>query len=286
MTAQDTALRTGRSLILHGPLSDRVYLAKLAPEDASGMVEKIERLAAENGYGKIFAKVPRSLVGPFLDAGYVTEALVPGMFPHSTGMGAEDGHFVSRFPDPSRAKESNPGTALRALRLAGAKRHDTTPAAPPDDWTIERLSEADVDTMARIYDDTFSTYPFPINDPQYLLECMATHVFYYGVRVQGKLVALSGCETDLEYGLGEMTDFGSLPEARGNGAAFHLLDHMERDMATQGYRTAFTISRALSVPINVSFARRGYAYAGTLVANTNISGSLESMNVWFKTFNQ
>ncbi|PLX31824.1 MAG: putative beta-lysine N-acetyltransferase, partial [Ignavibacteria bacterium] len=29
--------------------------------------------------------------------------------------------------------------------------------------------------------------------------------------------------------------------------------------------------------------KAGYEYTGTLVNNTNISGQIENMNVWFKT---
>ena len=34
--------------------------------------------------------------------------------------------------------------------------------------------------------------------------------------------------------------------------------------------------------MNITFARQGYAFSGTLYNNTNISGNLESMNVWHK----
>jgi hypothetical protein len=34
--------------------------------------------------------------------------------------------------------------------------------------------------------------------------------------------------------------------------------------------------------MNITFGRRGYRYAGTLVNNTWIGGAIESMNVWYK----
>jgi hypothetical protein len=34
--------------------------------------------------------------------------------------------------------------------------------------------------------------------------------------------------------------------------------------------------------MNITFAKQRYALAGTLINNTDISGSLESMNVWYK----
>ena len=34
--------------------------------------------------------------------------------------------------------------------------------------------------------------------------------------------------------------------------------------------------------MNITFAKHGYSFAGTLTNNTQISGQLESMNVWYK----
>jgi len=34
--------------------------------------------------------------------------------------------------------------------------------------------------------------------------------------------------------------------------------------------------------MNITFAKAGYRYAGTLVNNTDISGTIESMNVWWR----
>jgi hypothetical protein len=35
--------------------------------------------------------------------------------------------------------------------------------------------------------------------------------------------------------------------------------------------------------MNITFAKLGYRYGGRLINNTNISGSIESMNVWYKS---
>jgi hypothetical protein len=44
----------------------------------------------------------------------------------------------------------------------------------------------------------------------------------------------------------------------------------------------YTIARAISVGMNITFARCGYDFGGTLVNNTQIAGRIESMNVWYK----
>ena len=53
-------------------------------------------------------------------------------------------------------------------------------------------------------------------------------------------------------------------------------------MARRGMRTAYTIARAVSPGMNITFARLGYQFSGTLINNTQISGAIESMNIWHK----
>ena len=82
----------------------------------------------------------------------------------------------------------------------------------------------------------------------------------------------------------EVTDFATLPEHRGKRLATHLLWHMERSLKAHGFITAYSIARALSAGMNVTFARMGYRFGGTLINNTDINGRIESMNVWYNRF--
>jgi predicted hydrocarbon binding protein len=58
---------------------------------------------------------------------------------------------------------------------------------------------------------------------------------------------------------------------------------MENQMRLSKMLTAYTIARSVSHGINITFARAGYTYGGRLINNTNISGKIESMNVWYKS---
>ena len=84
----------------------------------------------------------------------------------------------------------------------------------------------------------------------------------------------------------EMTDFATLPEALGHGLALSLLETMESAMCRRNMHTAHTIARARSPGMNITFSKAGYTFAGTLINNTNISGGIESMNVWYKRLPQ
>ena len=54
-------------------------------------------------------------------------------------------------------------------------------------------------------------------------------------------------------------------------------------MQRRGILTAYTIARSLSYGMNITFARQGYRFGGTLTNNTEISGAIESMNVWYRS---
>jgi len=138
--------------------------------------------------------------------------------------------------------------------------------------------------MAELYKGVFDSYPFPIDKPSFLKTAMQGETIFAGVEKGGVLVALASAECDLSEGhlYAEMTDFATDEEHRGNGYALHLLRFLEIQAKEQGVQTAFTIARAISEGINITFSKAGYTYGGRLKNNTDISGTIESMNVWYK----
>jgi len=265
------------SLVHHGSASDRAYLLKLggAPETVA---EELETLAAENGYSKIIAKVPAAVRADFASAGYRSEAAVPRFF-----RGHEEVHFMAKYLCPKRRQASRAETVAEVLATARGKAAATVDPAELDDRYAWRLCRPeDAEAMAEVYRRVFATYPFPIHNPPYLRQTMADNVVYFGIWEGERLVALSSAEMDVAASNVEMTDFATLPGCRGGGFAAFLLRQMEAEMTRRGIRTAYTIARAVSHGMNITFARGGYRYGGTLVNNTQISGSLESMNVWHK----
>ncbi|MDT9546072.1 MAG: putative beta-lysine N-acetyltransferase [Chlorobium sp.] len=272
----DTIERRHGALIQHGPKSARIYVMECAGADPETLVPELLALGAERGYGKIFAKVPEPASAAFLRAGFHEEARIPGFF-----AGGETALFLALFIDARRAHTAD---AVEIERIATLARNAEVrfPGPLPDGCSLRICTPDDIAVMSDIYREVFPTYPFPIEDPAWLLESMRTHVDYYGVSHLGRLVALASSEMDLQGGSVEMTDFATLPGWRGNALALHLLLVMEEGMRRKHMRTAFTIARSLSAGMNISFARAGYWFSGTLVNNTNISGGIESMNVWYK----
>lgn len=276
---EDVIVRIGASMLQHGPLSQRVYLMHLDPEDSERIVGVMEALARENGYSKLFAKVPSSTAAVFAAAGFIVEAQIPDFY--SNGDAAL---FFSRFLSETRAIPTDVEHIDRVLETAKARAAEPQTRCLPREYRILPMGHANANRMAELYRAVFETYPFPIHDPDYLARSMDDDNFsFFGVACGGDVVALSSCEKD---GSGvEMTDFATDPSLRRTGLGGHLLAAMEKEMRLQEVKTAFTIARAVSFGINILFARAGYEFAGTLINNTNISGRLESMNVWSKPLN-
>lgn len=276
----DQVVCFGNSAIQHGKHSDRAYLMSLALSDLPELLPYLDHLALTEGYTKIFAKVPARAQGSFQRSGYEAEAVVPGFY-----RGEEEVSFMGKYFSEQRRTEQQPELVEQALETALEKEVAEQPELPAE-LRCRPTTTADAPAMVELYRRVFASYPFPIHDPDYLCRTMASHVVYHGVWDDDKLIALASAETDAAGRNAEMTDFATDPDYRGQGLANYLLAGLEQTAAERGILTAYTIARAYSYGMNITFAKSGYQFSGTLTHNTQISGQLESMNVWHKPLHE
>lgn len=271
----DSIVSIGNSVVQHGPANNRVYLLKLDTRDLPEIIDEIFDLGQRNGYSKLFAKVPATVYRHFLARGFIEEALVPAMY-----RGECSGIFMCKYLDEARAVPHDRKLIAKVLDAARRSALEIAKPSPTDD--VVQLDQDDAEELAAIYREVFETYPFPIHDPEYIRQSMQNDVVFFGIRKDGKIVAAASAEMDKSWGCVEMTDFATLPEFRGMGAASTLLARMETSMQARGIHTAYTIARSASYGMNIVFAKKHYMFNGTLYNNTQIGGKLESMNVWHK----
>lgn len=286
MELRDVIEKVGNSLIQHGKLNDRVYLMKLSKEDFPAILGKLEDLVLTHKYTKVFAKVPDWTEAEFIANGYKKEAFIPRFY-----NGSEDVYFLGKYFSQERMEPVNSQKLKEVLTVAKEKGLTSEKSERGEtDKKLELKKEfqfkvaepSDVFKMAEVYAKVFKTYPFPIDDPKYILKTMQENVIYFSIWQENELVALASSEMDIKADNVEMTDFATSPEYTGRGFAKYLLQEMEGEMKKRGIKTAYTIARALSFGMNITFATLGYQYSGTLINNTNIAGDLESMNIWYK----
>ncbi|WP_319466431.1 putative beta-lysine N-acetyltransferase [uncultured Pseudodesulfovibrio sp.] len=271
----DEITHLGKSLVQHGPSNNRVYLMKLDQDDLPEIVHEMYELARQKGYTKLFAKVPANATSHFAALGFVDEARVP--FMHK---GESAGYFMSKYLDQRRAIPTNIKRMSAVLDQADQKSEITEKQTDKNE--VVRLRLGNVDELAELYATVFETYPFPLHDPSFLSKSMLADTAFFGIFSDNKLVAAASMEMDMDWQCAEMTDFATLPEYRGQGAAGKLLATMDQAAEALPIDTAYTIARAESFGMNIVFSRAGYAFGGTLHNNTQIAGKLESMNIWHK----
>jgi putative beta-lysine N-acetyltransferase len=266
----------GNSVIQHGKLNDRVYGMKLDKNKIDETVKFIEELSRKNDYSKIFLKVDNQSVQKLKNLGYVCEAEIPCYF-----KGESNCVLMGKFLKSERRIISEQDVLDNVLQLAESKT-SVGELVKGMDVEIAVLEPEHCVEMAEIYSKVFDSYPFPIFDSAYLEKTMKDNVLYAGVFFNNELVSVASAEMDLKNMNAEMTDFATLPEHRGNGFAVFLLQFLEKEMIRKNFHVLYTIARAISQGMNITFKKCGYSYSGTLINNTNIGGSIESMNIWYK----
>ena len=185
-------------------------LMKAADEDLDQLLPHLDELAREHGYTKIFAKVSARHKEFFLARGYQLEAVVPDFYRRR-----DQALFLGKYLSKSRAAEKRPELVEDVLDKAKMKKGLVAAVKAPG-YSCRELEGEDLDEAAALYAQIFTSYPFPISDPEYLRQSL-DHVCYYGVWHDSRLVALASAEIDEAAGNAEMTDFATRPGASGDG---------------------------------------------------------------------
>lgn len=274
----DTIVKIGNSIIQHGKENNRIYLMNYDTADSSTILEKLNNLAKEQRYTKIFAKVPLMQAMAFIEDGYIIEAEIPNFFNNN-----ETCYFLGKYLSMSRKLDKNKAQDSSIQMIAIEKAKDFELNSLKSSISISMLEEKNAQDMANIYKIVFSSYPFPIQNADYIKSTMAKNIVYFGLFENSKLIALSSAELDLNAQNAEMTDFATLPEYKGFNYSIHLLSQMEEVLLHYGIKTVYTIARANSPSMNITFARSNYSFGGKLLNNTQIGGQIENMNVWYKS---
>ena len=265
------------SLIQHGLHNNRIYLIKLSGQANRELPQQLIDLAKKQGYTKIFAKLPEKSAKNFITKGFNIEASVPNFY-----NGSDKGLFLAYYLDIARSQERHSQEHEKYIELAKHKSNTSFQAIDKNKFVLRECNEKDITNIAKLYRQVFLSYPFPIFNSEYILKTMRSNVTYFGIENKGEIIALASAEKDESASNVEMTDFATLPEWRGQGLGANLLKYMETEMKKQTLQTAYTIARSASPGMNITFAKLGYTFAGRLKNNTNISGTIESMNVWYK----
>ncbi|MDD4766901.1 MAG: putative beta-lysine N-acetyltransferase [Desulfotomaculaceae bacterium] len=274
---------TGRDFnchILVSPFNRRITVNRFnltRPDGAAEMAQVLTEKARAQGLDKIWLKSSARWVSAFLDSSMKLEATIPGYY-----QGEDPTLVFARYLSASRQTPSNSSSIELAEKLISGLKTETSKRILPAGITLKWAQREHCADLARLFSRVFPTYPFPVDDPDYIEYTLDKGVCYISAWHNGELVAASSAETNWPQKNAEMTDFATLPRWRGHGLANCLLARMESRLQDEGYRCLYTIARSSSIGMNKVFAGAGYGFNGVLINNCNISGDFEDMNVWSK----
>ncbi|MEQ8687589.1 MAG: putative beta-lysine N-acetyltransferase [Imperialibacter sp.] len=268
------------SIIKNGSASITLYSdsfnKRIRIDDYSGDAQEVLALIARSEYSwveKIIVKAREEELPVFLSNGYSKEALIKGYFQ------GVDMHFLAKYQKPTRG--SNPGHYQEEQMIESILSQPVI-ARKTDTQIVSVATVEDADGLAQLYAAIFNVYPTPVNESAYILKTMQDGTKYVVIREQNKIVSAASAEINAQYGNAELTDCGTLPEARGKGHIKKLLSKLEEVLAVDNIQCLYTIARAESYAMNKAFYQLGYCYGGTLINNCYIFSGLEDMNVWHK----
>lgn len=274
----DTVKKIGKSLIQHGKFNNRIYVMECHPDDQEQLPKLLDLLAVKNKYAKIIAKIPTTAQPSFILSGYKQEAYIPKYYKNKI-----DCLFVSKVFDEERTQLPEEELNIFNDILNAAPQNNSATTKQNPGYVTSKLGLDHVNEITDIFKQVFKSYPFPIFDPDYIAKTMmSSDAQYFGVREENQLIAVSTAEISFKNKAAEMTDFAVLPKYRGQGLAQKLLAFMEKEMRKFDIKTLYTIARLKEIGMNKTFIKAGYKYTGTLINNTNISGDIESMNIYYK----
>jgi len=277
---QEKLILVGRSKVQHGQHNDRIFVDDYKHALDPYLIDKLDLMVEDHEYGKIIAKTPKAAKIKFIRHGFDQEGKIPGFY-----NGKKACFFMAKYSDANRKVVKNKDELLSIILEAKKKKINSKKLEPMKvGYEIKLLDLRDSKRIADIYDQVFKTHPYPITDPSYIEKNMGHETLYFGLMKQEKLIGVGACCVNFHEENAEVTDFAILPKYRGYNYSMHLMKKMEKVMMAAGIKTAYTMTRSGSPSMNKIFGKSGYKYGGTLWNNNQISGGIESMNIWFKSF--
>lgn len=236
----------------------------------------LQQLGKEKQCDKLIFYVNPEEMHPLLEKWCTHEGTIKGFFQ------GEDAHIYSLFLDQHRNEPIDWKKEQNVLSKVKSDQKILDHISLPQGYTMRRPSEKDTPRMAALYQAVFKTYPTPMNDPHFIIAMMHENVYFTIVEFDRQIV--SACSADLfpAYNCAEMADCATTPEQRKQGLLSHQFMYLIKLMRQKNVQTLFSYSRSVSFGMNLINIRTGFTYGGVLRQNSNISGRLECMNIWYK----
>lgn len=250
-------------------------------EDYRGHTESCLQIAVDAAQEiqaeKLIVKARAGDVQKLIAEGFVYEASIDRFYRGS------DCFFMAKFYQNERRNSVNWEEGDRILDSVTTLKKKGSPAVPPHDYEIRKATIDDAKKLAALYETVFEIYPTPMNNPDYITECMKKGTVFYVYTYEKEIVSAASAEIDMNEFNAEITDCATLAAHRQFGLMRRLIEALEDDLRKEQIFCLYSIARSLSYGMNAAFYGLGYTYKGRLANNCYIFDKLEDMNMWVKT---
>lgn len=276
----DTVEKIEGAVLHHGEMHNRVYMVQAGQNNWDSLIPKIKDLAQEKSYDKILGRVPEEAIEAFKSNGYHVEAKIPGLY-----NGETTGYFMADYLKKERGfcndREQKTIASVKTIAQAANRNLEDSHFELPSNLKVRRLDQKDLFTIVNLHEKAFKSYSFPIHKADYLLELIEQYHEFYGLFEQGELIVSSILKINQKESSVEIVDFATHPKYRGQNLSYYLVQETKTTMEERGLKTIYSLVRATSYGLNITFSKHGFIFGGTLINNTIIHDNMESMNVWY-----
>jgi|SRR5680860_183451 len=276
----DTVEKIDDAVVQHGETHNRLYMVQAGRNNWNSLIPKIKDLAQEKSYDKILGRVPEEAIEAFKSNGYRVEAKIPGLY-----NGETTGYFLADYLSHERGhcndRELKTIESVKTIAQAANSNPEDSHFDLPSNLSVRKLDRNDLFAMVHLHEKAFKSYPFPIHKAEYLLEMVEQNHEFYGLFQHEELLVSAILKIYQKESSVEIVDFATHPNYRGQNLSYYLVQEVKTTMEDRPFKTIYSLVRATSYGLNITFSKHGFLFGGTLLNNTFIHDTLESMNVWY-----
>ena len=267
-------------MLHHGKTHNRLYLMQTEQDNWDSLIPIMKDLAQEKNYDKILGRIPEEAKEVFESNGYHVEAKIPGLY-----NGKVTGYFLADYLNGQRGscndQELKTIQTVKAIAQAAYSSPEDSYFALPQHMEVRKLNRNDLFAMVHLHEKAFKSYPFPVHKAEYLSELAEQNHEFYGLFNQGELIVSAIIKLHRKESNVEIVDFATHPNLNGQNLSYYLVQEIKKIFDGMDYKTIYSLVRATSYGLNITFSKHGFVLGGTLLNNTLIRDTIESMNVWY-----
>ncbi|WP_339840179.1 GNAT family N-acetyltransferase [uncultured Maribacter sp.] len=268
------------ALVYHGNMHNRIYFTEANNADLGILVSKMKALAKQKKYEKILSRAPESSMGVLQSNGFTVEAKIPGLY-----NGTIDGYFLADYIKKERhindEKSRKTIESVKSIALAANKPQTDSHFDLPLNTQIKKLTSADFPLLEDLHKKAYKYHPNQIKDVGHFSMLHELKHQFYGLFENGELLVSAILDIHETESNLEIVDFVTHPDYRGQNLSYFLVQDIKEKMKTSGCKTIYSLVRATSYGLNITYSKHGFILAGTLTNNCVVRDTMESMNIWY-----